>query len=143
MKSSMTAYDEITQLTTQSRDAGSLASIISSKIQLIRELTRERISVTDELEQLGRAKAKQLDGVSYTTFSVQVTERLYIDGTSIAESWRNAMRSFVDTMNILVQDLTINLVAVTLKLVLYIAYFFILLIGAKYVVKFAQAVWKW
>jgi hypothetical protein len=143
MKSSMTAYDEITRLATQSRDAGSLASIISSKIELIRELTRERISVTDELEQLGRAKARQLDGVSYTTFSVQVTERLYIDGTSIAESWRNAMRSFVDTMNILVQDLTINLVAVTLKLVLYIAYFFVLLIGAKYVVKFAQAVWKW
>jgi hypothetical protein len=136
------AYDEITAVATRAQDANSLANIITSKLQIIERLTQERINISEQLDRLSRAKAEQLDRLEYTYFSLAVYENTYLDGDSLKESWKNALRTFVQDLNKIAQDLSITLVALFFLAVQYVIYFFILLIIVKYVWRTAKYLWK-
>jgi len=142
MAKAMTAYDEVTVLATKAQDAGSLAKIIDSKVNIIERLSQERINISAQLEQIGRAKAEQLDRLDYTRFSLGVRENKYVDGDNLKESWRSSLRNFVQDVNRIAQDLSVNLVAWSLALVQYLVYFFILLFVAKYVWRLAKRIWQ-
>lgn len=136
------AYDEITALATRSQDVASLAKIIESKLQIIERLTQERINVSEQLDRLTRGKAEQLDRLEYTYFNLNVYENKFVDGENLKDSWKGAVRSFVYDLNRVAQDLTVGLVALFFFAIQWIIYFFIALIIAKYVWKFAKAIWK-
>jgi hypothetical protein len=136
------AYDEITALATRTQDAESLAKIIDSKIQILERLTQERININEQIDRLNRAKAEQLDRLDYTYFTLNVYENTYLDGESLTDSWKSALKQFVQDVNQTAQDITIRLVALLFVVVQYILYFFILLVLAKYVWQFAKYIWK-
>ncbi len=136
------AYEEITTLATRSQDVASLARIIESKLQIIERLTQERINVNEQLDRLTRGKAEQLDRLEYTYFNLSVYENRFVDGESLKDSWKGAVREFVQDLNRVAQDLTVGLVALFFFAIQWIIYFFIVLIIAKYVWKFAKAIWK-
>jgi len=136
------AYDEITALATRTQDAGSLARIIESKIQIIERLTQERINVNEQLDRLARAKAEQLDRLEYTYFQLSVYENKFVDGENLKDSWKAAVREFVQDLNRIAQDLTVGLVALFFFAIQWLIYFFIVLVIVKYVWKFAKAIWK-
>lgn len=136
------AYDEITTLATRTQDAASLARIIESKLQIIERLTQERINVNEQLHRLARSKADQLDRLEYTHFNVNVYENKFVDGEQLKDSWKAAIREFIQNLNGVVQDLTVGLIALFFFAVQWIIYFFIVLVIAKYVWKFAKAIWK-
>jgi hypothetical protein len=142
LESAISAYDEIAVLARRTQDAESLAKIIDSKINTIERLTQQRINITAQLERLSRGKAEQLDRLEYTYFSVDVYENRVIDGESIKESWKGAVKGFVRDINRTAQDISINLVALLFVLFQYILYFFILLFVAKYLWRFTQGIWK-
>lgn len=132
LKNATGAYDEVTRLATRSQDVATLAKIIDSKIQIIERLTEERLAVGNQLDQLSRSKADQLDRLDYTYFSVDVSENRYIDTASLKDSWKAAVRQFVQTVNKIVQDSTISLVVFLLFLVQVAIYLFVALLAAKY-----------
>ena len=135
------AYDDITALAAQTKDAESLAKIIDSKIGIIERLTQQRIETSAQLERLGRAKAEQLDRLDYVYFNVHIVENKFIDGQDLKDSWKAAIKSFVRDINGIMQDLTVNLVALFFFALQYVAYFFIILIIAKYTWRLAKHIW--
>lgn len=142
LSSAITAYDEITVVAKNARDAESLATIIDSKVRIIEKLTQEKINITAQLDRLSRAKAEQLDRLAYTYFSVNVSEIKYVDGQALKDSWRSAVRSFVREFNRTLQDLSINLVLVLVKVIQFAVYALIVLLVLKYGWRVAKLIWR-
>ena len=136
------AYDEITDLARRTGDAESLARVINSKIQTIERLTNERINVSTQLDRLARSKALQLDRLEYTYFYLTVTENKYLDGESLKDSWKAAIRQFVRNVNKVAQDISVNLVYILLVILQYLLYALIILVIAKFAWHVAKRIWK-
>lgn len=141
LANAVSAYDKVTALATSARDVESLAKIIDSKINLIERLSQERIKINEQLDRLARAKADQLDRLAYTFFGVSIYENKYIDGQEIKDSWKAAIKQFVRDVNDILQDVTINLVDIALRVAQFVLYFFILLLAAKYGWRAAKYLW--
>lgn len=141
LASATAAYDEVTRLATQTRDASSLASIISSRLDIIQRLTQERLNINEQLDRLARAKEQSLDGLEYTRFYVDVTENKFIDGKQLGESWKQAVRDLVRVVNEAIQGVTINLIALFFLLLQWALYALILLVIAKYGWQIAKRIW--
>lgn len=141
LKSAISAYDEVTRLATNSQNADALAKIIDSKIQMIERLSQEKINIDQQLDRLSRSKAQQLDNIDYTYFNANVYENKFVDGQSIRDSWKQAVRDFVQQLNTMIQDLTIGLVLFLLFIVQWLIYALIVLVIAKYGWKFVRNFW--
>jgi len=142
LKKAISAYDDVTNLATRVQDVESLAKIIDSKINIIERLTQERININSQLERINRSKAEQLDRIDYTYFYINVIENKYVDLENIKDSWQIAIKEFVRDINLVVQDITINLIALLFYIFQYVIYFFILLLLAKYGWQLAKYIWK-
>ncbi len=142
LSSATAAYGEVTRLATQTRDAASLAQIIQSRIQIIQQLTQERLNVNEQLDRLSRAKADQLDHLEYTYFRVDVSENKYIDTAYLGESWKQALRDVVRVINEAVQGMTVNLLALFFIVLQWSLYALILLVIAKYGWNIARKIWR-
>jgi len=142
MTKALSAYDEISRLATNSQNADALAKIIDSKIQLIERLTQQRIDINSQLDRLARSKAQELDRLDYTYFYVNVYENRYIDTKALGDSWKQAVRDFVQNFSRLLQELTIGLVLFLLSLVQWLIYGFIALLVAKYGWRFVRNFWN-
>lgn len=141
LEEALNAYDEITRIATNTRDAESLATIIDSKVRLIERLTQERININEQLNRLERNMQNQLERLDYTYFYISVHEDKYVNFDSIKDSWKNAVQSFVRDVNSIAQAATIGVIGFVLSLVQYVLYFFVLLYTAKFCWKHAKSVW--
>ncbi|MBI5134489.1 MAG: hypothetical protein HZA81_03875 [Candidatus Taylorbacteria bacterium] len=142
LKSAMAAYDEITAIATRSQDTGALAKIIDSKVGIIERLTQERININSQLDYLAQAKARELDKLDYTYFRVSVYENKYVDGRSIGDSWKQAVRDFVYDINRIIQEITVGLVAFVFVVIQWLVYIAIALVVAKYGWRAAKSFWR-
>jgi hypothetical protein len=135
------AYDNITSLATRVEDVESLAKIITSKIAIIERLTQERINVSSQLERLGRSKAEQLDKLEYVYFYTNVYENKFFDWQTIKDSWKYEIKGFVNDINKIAQNVSINFAAFILVIIQYALYIFVLLLCAKYGWKAIKYIW--
>jgi len=142
LRNALTSYDEISALATQTQDTASLAVIIDSKINLIERLTQEKIRINEQLERLIRAKAEQLDRLDFTTYTITVYERKFVDGERIKDSWKSAIEEAVRSANEIVQALSVNLLVLLLLLSQYLIYALIMVIVAKYGWRIMKKIWK-
>lgn len=142
LRNALSAYDQITSLAIRAQNPDALAKIIDNKLQLIERLTQERLSINEQLDRLSRARAQQLDRLEYTYFNVTVVEKKFIDGESLRDSWKQALRGFVRDLNAILQGLTVNLVLLLLVVLQFLIYFFILMVIAKYVWRATRRLWK-
>lgn len=136
------AYDDITRVAVQARDAESLAKIIDGKLQIVNRLTNERLDVSEQLDRLSRAKTVQLDRLEFTYFSVHIVEKKYIDWKDIRSSWQSAVRNFFSDLNEVVLNITVNLAAFVFLILQFCVYFLVVLIVAKYGWRFTKNVWR-
>lgn len=137
----ISSYDEVAEMATKIQNVDTLAKIINNKIDLIERLAQERINVNSQLERIQRAKAEQLDRLEYTYFHVNIYENKFVDGESLKDSWKNAVKEFVRDLNNIAQDLTVNLVTVLLVGLQYLVYLLILVVVAKYFWKMVKYIW--
>lgn len=136
------AYDDITRLATDTKDVESLAKIIDSKIQIIERLTTARLSVNEQLDHLMRAKAQALDRLDYSYFSVSIYENKYFDGEALRDSWKAAVKDFVENVNRALQNATVNLIGFLIALIPYILYLSLAILAVKFGWRAAQYLWK-
>ncbi len=136
------SYDEIAQIATKSQNADALAKIIDNKIQMLQQLTEERLNINAQLDQYTRSKADQLDQIKYTNFSVTVFENKFVDPQTLSDSWKTTIKTFVTNMNDVAQNVSINLVTLFIYVLQYVIYFLILLLVAKYVWRWTKKIWK-
>ncbi len=142
LSSAIIAYNEISKLATQTRDAGSLANIIESKIKIIERLSQEKINTSAKLERISRLKAERLDRLEYTYFNINIYENKYIDIDRLKDSWNNSIKSFVFNMNKVLQDLSIGLITLAAYTFQYLLYLLIMLVVGKYVWKLFKKIWN-
>lgn len=142
LEGAIRSYDEITALATRTQNAEALAKIIDSKIGIIERLTQERININEQLDQLSRAKADQLDRLKYTYFSVNAYENKFFDGEAIKDSWKLAVQEFIRTTNTIIQSITIGLAGFLLWLLPILVYALFALLIAKYGWRGALYLWK-
>lgn len=142
LKKATNAYDEIASLATRVQNVESLTKIINNKIDIIERLTQERININAQLERIERSKAEQLDRLKYTYFRVNISEDKFIDGKNLKDSWKIAVKQFVNDVNQVFQDITVNLVALLFLLLQYAIYLLIIIVVAKYGWKLAKYVWS-
>jgi hypothetical protein len=142
LKNAVAAYDQISALAARTQDVASLAKIIDSKLQVIERLTQEKINVSQQLDYLAKAKAEEMDKLAYTYFNVNIYENKYFDGENLKDSWVAAVQNFVYSVNIAVQNATINLLATLLKLLPYLVYALIIFVLAKYGWKSLKNSWN-
>ncbi len=142
LSSAIESYDEISKLATQTRDAGSLANIIDSKIKIIERLSTEKINTSAQLERISRLKAEQVDRLEYSYFNVYIYENKYIDIENLGDSWKRSIKKFVTDMNNVLQDISIGLVTLMAYTFQYLLYLLIIVIVAKYVWKLFKSIWK-
>ena len=142
LRSAVKAYDDVTLLATRAQNVESLAKIIDSRLLLIERLTQERVNINAQLERLSRAKEQQLDRLVYTYFSVNVYENKFFDGEDIKDSWKQAVREFVQTVNESLQGITVNLVALLFLALQFAIYALLILIFAKYGWRLVKYIWE-
>ena len=142
LSSAIVAYDEISKLATQTKDASSLANIIESKIRIIERLSQEKINIITQLENISRLKSEKLDKLEYTYFNINIYENKYVDGDALRDSWKNSIKYFVTDMNRVVQDLSVGLVTLAAYTFQYLLYLLIMVITGKYVWKLFKRIWK-
>lgn len=134
LEEAQTAYDEISQLATSKEDAETLAKIIDSKLNLIEKLTNERMNIKSQIDYYNKNKADQLDQLDYTFFSVYIEKDLIFDWKAIKDNWKYETRQWVG-------DLSGAIQAISLNLVLYLAY---VLLGMIYLfVSVFFLKWAW
>lgn len=142
LDSSLSAYDDITSLATETQNADALVRIINGRIDVIERLTQERLSIVAQLERLSRQKAQALDGLIYTHFEVSVYENKFVDVRWIKDSWKEALQSFIFEFNLTLQDITLGLIAWVFFIGHYLLYALVILVVAKYGWHYVKLFWK-
>lgn len=135
------AFDSIADFATQNQDAGSLAQVVTSKIELIERLTNERIENSARLDRIARNKAEQLDRLAYTNFYISVYESKYLDAEQLADDWKDAVQEFFYETNKLLQGITIGVVALLLAVIQFGIYYFILFFVVRFAWKVSKKWW--
>lgn len=138
----LASYENITALATATGNADALAKVIESKVGIIERLTSLRVSTVAELDRMNRAKAEALDRLEYTYFSVTVYENKYIDGITLKDSWKAAVKKFVTETNRLLQDLSIGVVSFLLTLIKFALYFVIIVFAVRLGWAYVQRLWQ-
>lgn len=142
LSDAINSYDEIARVATRANDAESLAKIIDSKVRIIEKLSQERININAQIDRLSRSKAEQLDRLEYTYFYVNIYENKYVDFENIRDSWKRAVKNFVNDVNSIAQNVSINLITMILVILQYILYLIIILLIGKVVWNIGKRIWK-
>ncbi len=142
LRKATAAYNEITELASRTQNADALAKVIESKIQTVSRLSQEAASISEQLDRLSRTKAVELDRLDYTYFHVSVYEDKYVDSEKIKDSWKYAIKTFVDDMNRSLQNATVHLLGILASALPLVLYFFIGLFVIKYGWRAAKEIWK-
>ena len=79
--------------------------------------------------------------LDYTYFTVNVYENKYIDGQTLKDSWKMAVKNFFYNTNRALQDATIGLIAVLLAAIPYLIYAVLVVLAAKYGWRWLKKVW--
>lgn len=132
LSEALTAYDNLINSATLQQNATALSTAINDKMNLIDKLKQRREQTRQEIDQLNRQLAEQTDKLEYTYFSVTVSEKVYFDSEKIADSWKYTLRNTLDTLNEIVQQLTLGLVTFIMYVLLYSLYLMIIIIVAKF-----------
>jgi hypothetical protein len=136
------AYDEVSRLATEVRDAESLAKIIDSKLNLINRLAQERITIKERIDRLTEQKDEQLDRLNFTFFTIDMSEIRIIDLKAIKDSWTAEVQQFVREFNSVIQGITVNLVSFLLRFAQAAIYFLLALFIIKYGWRFTKKIWR-
>ncbi|MFA5831187.1 MAG: hypothetical protein WC878_05150 [Candidatus Paceibacterota bacterium] len=136
------AYTGVQTLATQTKDIYNLSKIIESKIQLIGQLTTERLNTKTQLDRISQEKIKQLDSLQYTFFNVSVSEIVFIDGKAAKNSWIDASSELARTFNDTVRGITVELLTFALQALRIAIYALIVIVIAEYGWLLLKRIWK-
>ena len=136
------SYDELTKLATRRNDIESLTKLIELKLNTIDRLSRERLSVNEQIASVERDRAEQLERLQYTNFNVSVYEDRIIDWDQLGENWKQELRTLVDDVNKLAQWVSIKLVSFVLQAMVAVLYLSFALVLLKLLWVLGKKLWK-
>lgn len=142
LNEALTAYDNLLSIATAEGNATALATAVREKIALIDQLKQRREQTRQAIDYLNQQLAEQEDRLSYTYFTVSITERKYISGDRIKDSWKYEMERFVNSVNDLFQQLSLGLISFILHTLLYALYVIIFFVIVKVGYRILKKIWR-
>ena len=142
LSDAISAYDDIAEIAITAQDVENLTKIIDSKVELIKNLSQERIDISGKIDEIEISRAVQLDRLNYTYFNINVIEDKLINIQDLKDSWKIAAKSFISDANGVIQGITINLIAFLFIILQFAVYWFVILIGVKYGWRLTKHIWK-
>ena len=142
LQNAQSAYDEISKIATQQRDAETLASIINNKLNLIEKLTNERLSIKERIDRYNKSKADQMDQLDYTFYNINVYKDALFDWEDIQKEWRSEFKQMIQEINQTFQGVSLGLVMYLFKFVQIAIFFLISLFLIKIIWAFTKKIWK-
>lgn len=142
LNEALTAYDNLLAMATSERNATALATAVREKIALVDQLKQRREQTRQSIDYLNQQLADQQDRLSYTYFTVSVTERKFFNTTNISDSWKREFERFVNSVNELFQQLSLGLVSFVLYTLLYSLYVIIFFVIVKVGYRVLRKIWR-
>jgi hypothetical protein len=112
-------YDQLMNMSASAGDTSMLTKAIDDRLRYMRSLTDERVRLARELDALDRRASELLDRIEQVSFTVQVEERRFVNGTQLKDSWMDRVKQFIRDANGIAQDLTIGLLMTLLVFLKY------------------------
>jgi hypothetical protein len=122
LQQAVAAYDEVTTLATRVEDAEVLSTIIRNRINDIKRLTDEQITLSRQIDSVVRRSAELQDRIEYVSFSLYVQKYEILDGDRIKDRWVLALQKFVSSVNETIVALTLGLITNLLNLLVVVVY---------------------
>ena len=142
LENSENAYDEISQLATNQKDAETLAKVIDSKLNLIERLTNQKLQVKEQIDRYNESRGNQLDRLNYTFFDINVYKDLIFDWKSIKDSWKYETKQLVYNVNKAFQAVSLYLITYLVRFAQFVLYLFISVFLLKFVWIGVKKIWK-
>lgn len=142
LEDALIAYEEITKFARENRDSDALARVIDSKIQTVERLTRDQISIGEQLNRLAQSEVRQMDRLGYTHFYVDISELKIFNFEDFKDSWKESVRQLVSDFNEVIQGVSVGLLILVLFVVQYVVYILLLVFVAKFVWKGIKKIWR-
>lgn len=136
------AYDELTKLATKKQDIESLTKIIDSKLNLIEKLSKERITIKENIDRFNKNKSDQLQRLNFSYFNINIYEDLIVDIKELKNSWKYETKNLINNLNQVAQDLSINLINFIIRFIQVAIYIFISVGLLKLVWIVVKKIWK-
>lgn len=140
LEEAIVAYDELSDLAKNKEDIESLTKLIDLKMNTINRLTEEKLNLNERIARYQKSQEEQLDRLKYVEFNVSVSEVLLIDWQQLSDSWRYTVQSFFRDINMIIQDVTLNLVTWVMRAVQAFIYIGFALVFIKLLWVFARKV---
>jgi hypothetical protein len=141
LKDAQASYDELTDLATRKQDIESLAKLIDLKLNTIERLSKERSSISEQINSITKNRAEQLELIEYSNFFIYVSEYLFVDWKAIKDDWGREIKRLVDTFNDVIQGVSVKLLSYILRITEGLIYLFISLVLLKAVWTLVKRVW--
>ncbi len=142
LNDALVAYDNLLATAVAERNSTALTTAVRDKIELIDMLKQRREQTRQQIDYLNQQLAEQEDRLAYTYFSVYVLEQKYFNGEQIIESWKQEFRNLIETINEVLKNITLGLVAFVMNALLYAVYIIIIMIITKLGWRIVRRVWR-
>lgn len=136
------SYEALSKLAITTGSVTNLRQAIYDKVDIIERLTQKKLSIEQELRQIGDSTSSNKEEIQYTQFSVSVYKNTFVDKDALISSWKREIKQFINEINISAQSLSIGLITFIFMLVKYILYFLVVVVIVKYLKKIVVYIWN-
>lgn len=136
------SYSEIQKIAVSQSNIESLTTLIQNKLSIINQLTTERMNIKIEMDKIAKEKAKQLDSLRYTFFTVSVDDIVIVDVKSIKNSWNHSITNLVNTANEVTRGITLELAGFGLIVLKWFVYLVLFVALLKYTLIILKKIWE-
>ncbi len=133
------SYYEIIRLAKNNYDLTNLREAIKDKHEILINLYSDKQEILDEIESLKSQLKTYEDKEDYVIFNVYITEEKLIDWSNYKEEWRLSVKNLFDTVNRVINSLTIGLLRTILEAIRIIVYTILVSIMVLFT---GRVVWK-
>jgi hypothetical protein len=138
----ITSYEALSKLAITTGSVTNLRQAIYDKVDIIERLTQKKLTIEQELRQLGDSTSSSKEEIQYVQFSVSVYKNTFVDKEALASSWKYEIKQFISEMNKSLQTVTIGLVTFIFTLGTYILYLLIIVVIVKYLKRVLVYIWR-
>ena len=138
----ITSYEALSKLAITTGSVTNLRQAIYDKVEIIERLTQKKLTIEQDLRQLGDSTSSSKEEIQYVQFSVSVYKNTFVDKEALASSWKYEIKQFINEMNKSLQTITIGLITFIFTLGTYILYLLIIVVVIKYLKRVLVYIWK-
>ncbi len=112
-------YDQLMTTSANTGDTSMLTKAIDDRLRYMRSLAEDRVRLARQIDALDRRGSELMERIENVTFTINVEERRFVNGTQLKDSWMSRVKSFITDANKIAQDLTIGLILTLLVFLKY------------------------